>query len=333
MIASLAHVADAAIDRREMARIAALAVRCLALEAETWPKPGLVNPIDSGSHDDMDIDTFRRSAAALEPFFAALADAGAQGSAMGRLRLIGVEAEAAMLRATGGVNTHRGAIFGLGLLCAAAGLRAGGLVDPARPLGAVVAARWRDGIVQSPEPLHSHGGAARRRFGAGGARQEAAEGFPTIYAVGLPALRRGAALRACGAAVDPETMSSRAQRRILETAPELPRCAPDDSTAAASGAAVSSRLAIGNGQAARVQACFALIAHLEDTNLLHRGGLDGLRFARAATGAFLARGGVGQPDWLEQASAVHRAFVARRLSPGGSADLLAMSLFVEACGP
>ena len=82
-----------------------------------------------------------------------------------------------------------------------------------------------------------------------------------------------------------------------------------------------------------MQACFALIAHVEDTNLLHRGGVDGLRFAQGAARAFLDRGGVGQPDWLARAWAVHRAFVARRLSPGGSADLLAMSLFVEACGP
>lgn len=284
MRAAVARRAGAPLDRRETERAAALAVRCLRLEAETWPKPGLVSPIDSGSHADMDIDMFRRSAAALEPFFAALAEAGAQASAMGRLRVIGLEAEAAMLRATGGVNTHRGAIFGLGLLCAAAGMRARGLVDPALPLGAVVAAHWRDGILQGPELLHSHGGAARRRFGAGGARHEAAAGFPTVYRVGLPALRRGAALS-------------------------------------------------GDGQAARVQACFALIVHLEDTNLLHRGGLDGLRFAQSAARAFLIQGGVGQPDWLAHARAVHRAFVARRLSPGGSADLLAMTLFVEACGP
>jgi triphosphoribosyl-dephospho-CoA synthase len=229
----------------------------------------------------MDISTFRCSAAAIEPYLSALAEAGAQGSAMGRLRVIGLDAEAAMLAATGGVNTHRGAIFGLGLLCAAAGARSYGRVDPATPLGAVVALLWKDGILYGPELLHSHGGAARRRYGAGGARREAARGFPSVHEVALPALRLGAALA-------------------------------------------------GDGEAARVQACFALIAHLEDTNLLHRGGLAGLRFAQHAARAFLAEGGVGQRDWCARAAAIHRAFVARRLSPGGSADLLAMSLFVEA---
>lgn len=282
MSAIRAHRACVAADPLAAQRIATLAGRCLRLEAETWPKPGLVSPVDSGSHADMDIDTFRRSAAALEPYFAALAEAGAQGCAMGRLRLIGLDAEAAMFAATGGVNTHRGAIFGLGLLCAAAGARAGRLAGPRQSLGAIVASRWRDGILRGPLLLRSHGGMAGRRYGAGGARREAAEGFPSVYAVGLPALRRGAAL------------------------------ANDD-------------------QAARVEACFALIAHLEDTNLLHRAGLGGLRFAQEAAREFLGDGGVGRPDWLKHATAVHGAFVARRLSPGGSADLLAMSLFVEAC--
>jgi len=40
---------------------------------------------------------------------------------------------------------------------------------------------------------------------------------------------------------------------------------------------------------------------------------------------------VGQPGWRERARKIHENFVARRLSPGGAADLLAMSLFVEAC--
>ena len=53
-----------------------------------------------------------------------------------------MEAEAAMLAATSGINTHRGAIFGLGLLCAAAGARAGGLVVPELPLGEVVSRLW-----------------------------------------------------------------------------------------------------------------------------------------------------------------------------------------------
>jgi triphosphoribosyl-dephospho-CoA synthase len=260
--------------------LAALAERSLLLEVQTWPKPGLVSHIDAGSHTDMDASTFSRSASALRPYFAELAEAGARDEDMWVLRKIGLRAERAMLDATGGVNTHRGAIFGLGLLCAAAGLRANDTVEPATPLGVLVARRWGRDIVGGPVVATSHGELASRRYGVGGARWEAAGGFPRVYQVGLPALRQAARLR------------------------------PDDA------------------EAARVQACFALIAVLEDTNLLHRAGAEGLRFAQRSTQAFIDNGGVGQANWRSTAEAVHRAFVARGLSPGGAADLLAMSIFV-----
>ncbi|WP_321896024.1 triphosphoribosyl-dephospho-CoA synthase MdcB [Burkholderia cepacia] len=267
----------------EAERIAELAERSLVLEIETYPKPGLVSHVDTGSHTDMDAATFARSAAVLRPYFAELADAGARDADMAVLRKIGLRGEHAMLAATGGVNTHRGAIFGLGLLCAAAGRRATpGAVPGGTTLGAFVSRRWGVDILGGPRLPDSHGERASRRYGVGGARREAADGFTTVYAVGLPALRRA--------------------RRDLPGDPE----------------------------AARVDACFALIAALDDTNLLHRGGQDGLEFAQAIARAFVARGGVRARDWRLRAAAAHRAFVARRLSPGGAADLLAMSVFVDA---
>lgn len=259
--------------------IARAAERALRLELETYPKPGLVSPIDSGSHADMDARTFRASNAAITPFFRDLAMAGAEGAGMPVLRRIGLDAEAAMRAATGGVNTHRGAIFGLGLLCAAAGA----LTRPAAgALGALVRDRYGTAILDGPVLLHAPGARARRRHRVGGAPVEAAAGFPSLYCVGLPALRRG--------------------RRIRP----------------------------GDDAAARVEACFALIAHLEDTNLLHRGGAEGLAFARAEAAGFIAAGGVARSDWRARAETLHRSFVARNLSPGGAADLLAMTLFVDA---
>jgi triphosphoribosyl-dephospho-CoA synthase len=280
--AQQARLQQPAFVPRDGGEIAESAVDCLLMELETWPKPGLVSHVDNGSHDDMNADTFRRSAAAIKPYFQQLADTAWRGGSMGRLRAIGMEAEAAMLSATSGVNTHRGAIFGLGLLCAAAGAKAGGLADPELPLGQVVSRLWGRGIVDGPVPLHSHGSTARRRFQAGGARAEAASGFPSIYRIGLPTLRRAV------------------------------------------------RVVANDAEAARVEVCFALISAVEDTNLLYRGGLDGLRFARRETRIFLDQGGVRRPGWRERARSVHNDFVARRLSPGGSADLLAMTLFVDA---
>ncbi len=272
------------VNRTDAIAIARIAVLSLDLELQTWPKPGLVSLVDSGSHHDMDAALFRRSAATLEPFFAELALAGGLGAAMQDLRRIGQAAEAAMLTATRGINTHKGVIFGLGLLCAAAGARSSGLAPFDRRLGAVVRHRWGAAIRAGARAAGTHGALVYRRYGAGGARSEAEGGFPNLYRVGLPTLRHAA-----GLAGDDEALG-------------------------------------------RVQACFALIATVEDTNLLFRGGGAGLAYAQREAIGFLKRGGVAQADWREQATVIHSGFVARRLSPGASADLLAMTIFVDLLG-
>jgi triphosphoribosyl-dephospho-CoA synthase len=185
-------LADA--GRASAETIGQLASDCLVLEVETWPKPGLVSHVDNGAHQDMDADLLRRSARALRPFFTELAAAGAVGAEMDRLRAIGVEAETAMRAETGGVNAHRGAIFGMGLLAAAAGFRWRYVVSA--PLGWIVASRWGEGIVNGPVELRSHGRVVARRYRAGGAPAEAAAGMPSLYTVALPALAEGRGLTA-----------------------------------------------------------------------------------------------------------------------------------------
>ncbi|SFN78602.1 triphosphoribosyl-dephospho-CoA synthase [Bradyrhizobium sp. Rc3b] len=265
-----------ALNAEELGHLASLS---LELEVETYPKPGLVSHVDNGAHRDMDAALLCRSAETLMPFFGELAAAGAEGAGMNRLRAIGVAAERAMLAATHGVNTHRGAIFGLGLLCAAAGYR--NAVGIRKSLGRLVSERWGDDILSGPVSLRSHGAVARRRYGAGGARAEAADGFPSVYDIALPALH--------------------AARKL----------APHDE------------------EAVRVETCMRLIAEVTDTNLLHRGGAEGLRFAQESASSFLTAGGVGSPGWRRHAAGIHQAFVSRNLSSGGSADLLAMALFVD----
>ncbi|MCJ2085640.1 triphosphoribosyl-dephospho-CoA synthase MdcB [Methylobacterium sp. E-005] len=275
--------AEAGAGGIDAEHVADLAYAALIGELETWPKPGLVSPVDSGSHDDMDADTLRRSAESLRPYFAEFVVAGAHGAAMADLRTIGIRAEAAMMRATHGINAHRGAIFSLGLICAAAGATGGQPVS-AEAYAVTVGARWGADISRVPASPSSHGGRAARRYGVGGASAEAAAGFPTIREVGLPALRLG---------------------RIR---------APDDP------------------EAARVECFFALLAVVDDTNLLHRGGANGLAAARAEAAAFIAGGGIGTPGWRDRAATVHRSFVTARLSPGGCADLLAATLLLDALG-
>lgn len=172
-------------DREALAgKISYEACSALSEELETYPKPGLVSYFDRGSHQDMDATHFMKSISALKSYFRKTALAGMNESSMGNLRIIGVTAEREMLEATGNINTHRGAIFTLGLLAAAAGYK----LRNGRPdtLGEIVKKLWGKEIM---EPVHeeavSHGRSVQERYGFRGAKEEAALGFPNIYNCGL----------------------------------------------------------------------------------------------------------------------------------------------------
>lgn len=261
--------------------IGLLAARALLLELACRPKPGLVDFSSRGSNPDMDAALFLQSIVALRPFLASFACAGLRGEPFETLRRIGADAEAAMLERTGGVNTHRGAIFSLGLLAAAAGRVAagGGRGAPAAVADALHEA-WGEGIAAHEPPPESHGSEVRRRYGVPGACGEAARGFPALFRSGLPALE-DALDRGCGF------------------------------------------------NRAMVQAFFAILAMLEDTNLYHRGGRAGIDFARGCARGFLDGGGVFAPGWGLRVGDLHRRFMERGLSPGGAGDMLAAAVFLR----
>lgn len=102
--------------------VSRLAADALRQELDTTPKPGLVDCADSGAHSDMDYATMSRSIQAIHPYFTQLALAGFSKTLpqADALRQLGLEAEKAMLDATGGVNTHKGALFSMGLTIVAA---------------------------------------------------------------------------------------------------------------------------------------------------------------------------------------------------------------------
>jgi triphosphoribosyl-dephospho-CoA synthase len=181
--------------------IARLAVRSLYVELKLYPKPGLVSMRDAGAHADMDASTFVRSLFALRHYFAAMARAGTRSASMAELRRLGVAAETRMLRATRDVNTHRGAIFALGMLCAAAGrawAQDGVATDDG--LRAVLARHWRRDLLAvetCTAEVPSHGRQMAARHGASGARGEAIRCFPSVFAIALPALRGALAGGAC----------------------------------------------------------------------------------------------------------------------------------------
>ena len=198
--------------------LAGSAVAALIQELESYPKPGLVSPRDSGAHTDMDHALMYQSAEALFHPFARIAAAGREARSFeSSLIPLGLAAEREMLCATGGVNTHRGAIFTMGLLVAAMA-RAESIARPTTPDGirAVLLETWGDALqahAASDGVDASHGAIVRRTTGAGGAKAEAARGFPGIFETGIPVYRE-----ALASGLDPNTARIQTLFALMESA-------------------------------------------------------------------------------------------------------------------
>ncbi|NBF05435.1 triphosphoribosyl-dephospho-CoA synthase [Pseudomonas sp. Fl5BN2] len=172
--------------------LADLAVDALIDEADLSPKPALVDRRGNGAHTDLHLGLMHASALALWPAFKQMAEAALALGAVGlplreALGRIGREGEQAMLATTGGVNTHRGAIWALGLLVAAAALEPESKEASSVALRAAGLALLDDR--HAPRPL-SHGAQVALRYGVRGAREEAQQGFPAVLQLGLPQLKR-----------------------------------------------------------------------------------------------------------------------------------------------
>lgn len=171
-------------------RLADLAVDALIDEADLSPKPALVDRRGNGAHTDLHLGLMHASALALWPAFKEMAEAALEIGEVGlplreAIGRIGREGEQAMLVTTNGVNTHRGAIWALGLLVTAAALQPKSIALCAARL-ALLDDRY------APTPL-SHGAQVAQRYGARGAREEAQLGFPSVVQRGLPQLHKSRA--------------------------------------------------------------------------------------------------------------------------------------------
>jgi len=276
-----------AVSAQEARDIARTAQQSLLYEVCTTPKPGLVDCQNSGSHRDMDIFTFLASSTALYPYFESCARLGLETSGLpatevfSRLRLPGKLAEQAMLEATGGVNTHKGAIFSLGILCAAAGR----LQQAQRTPEAICAeaAAMVNGITAqelsgiTAETAATAGQKLYARYGITGVRGQAEAGFPAVLEAGLPTLEAG----------------------------------------------------LQKGLSLNDAGCAALL-HLmvaaTDTNLIHRSDPDTQKAVTEQISQLLQKTPFPDRQTLE---ALDAEFIQKDLSPGGSADLLAITYFLH----
>ena len=184
-----AHTLELAEDRA--GAIGALAEAVLIDEAMLSPKPGLVDARGSGAHRDLTLALMVASARSLRGGFAAMAEAGREATQIHQLLreqlgALGRAAEATMLRATGGVNTHRGAIWCLGLLAGAAGLLPDGagahaVASPSRPARASTQVSSSPAMIASSALTRAVGSASPR------ARLARSVGKPRCTTCGKPA--------------------------------------------------------------------------------------------------------------------------------------------------
>lgn len=189
-----------AVRQSQSRAIGAQAAKALLYEVCTTPKPGLVDRANSGSHRDMNIFTFMASTAALQPYFTDCALCGMETADLppretfSRLRFLGRQAEQTMYAATGGVNTHKGAIFTMGLLCGAVGrLDAEDRTDPQKVLSQ--SAAMCEGLTAelSHSAAQTMGQKLYDQYGITGVRGQAEAGFPAVLHTGLPVLEEGLA--------------------------------------------------------------------------------------------------------------------------------------------
>jgi triphosphoribosyl-dephospho-CoA synthase len=253
------------------------------------PKPGLVDRRNSGAHRDMNISTFLKSARVLSTWFPRFFDIGYRESRIPAcdfllvLRPAGVLCEREMFEATQGINTHKGAIFSLGLLCAAAGRLVAKGIRCTRERICTEVASICSGLVTrelaGTKTLDTAGERIFRIYGLAGARGEAASGYCTVRYVALPMYDR---LQVAGFR----------ENTVL------------------------------------LQVLLHLLAVNGDTNLVSRGGLEGLEYVREYARNLLLHGGVFASGGLQNISRFDDELCTRNLSPGGSADLLAVTIFL-----
>lgn len=251
--------------------LAKFAIDALQQELDTTPKPGLVDRDNSGAHRDMNYNLMWRSIQLLRPYFVRLAQYGMESvtPVASEVQTIGIEAEKTMLKVTHGINTHRGAIFSLGITTVATAwlyAHKGGYVFKAdlRRLIAGIAAGF-------PPAVGTHGSEVIAKEHVKGARENAMEGYPDLFTTWMPLYR---SLR---------DDTYRAHKTLLK-----------------------------------------IMSMLDDTNVYHRTDAETARAVRASSALLLERFSLqGLKDADEE-------FIRHNISPGGSADMLSLTIFINA---
>lgn len=273
--------------------IGTYAIEAMLLEANCAPAPGLVDRYNSGAHNDMDIFTFIKSTASLAPSMYGMArigylHVGSESELLQAIRPIGIRAEHDMMKSTKGVNTQKGLIFLMGILCAASGYayKQNGNITIEAIIHIVksmciglVDRELKQNLQLKNEKEYSHGEILYVRYGIRGIRGEVEDGLPTIINTGLTA--------------------------YIEA---LNRGFADDS--------------------ALVHALLGIMSLSEDTTILHRHSMSVLKEVQRYADELYRSEAAFTTEGLERIKQLDNQFIERYISPGGSADLLAATHFL-----
>lgn len=272
--------------------ISKLVTKSMLYEVSTSPKPGLVDRNNPGAHKDMDFYTFLDSSIALIDYFYKCTMAGIEfleedyTLLLKKIRPIGVEAENNMFSATGGINTHKGLVFSLGIISSVAGVlfkKTGRIYFDSKEISDITKLVSK-GITEELEHLDlkeklTYGENLYKKYGVKGIRGEVEEGFKTVLLYSLPTLKDF----------------------------------------------------IKNGNHINdilVQVLMHLMANTEDSNVLGRHDLEVLELVKNKARTALSHGGYFTTHGKLYIQEMDKYFIGKNISPGGSADLLAITIIL-----
>lgn len=282
-------------DKEDLANyIASLAQRAILYEVSTTPKPGLVDRDNSGSHKDMDFFTFMASSSVLYKGFFQCALEGLcfdevdNTNLLKKIRSHGIACEMAMFEATNGVNTHKGIIFSLGILSAVVGNLYKKHGFQNFPVEVIC-----EEIKKVAKDL------TLRDFKDISSKKVLTHGERLYKEFGYTGIRG-----------EIESGFITIQKNTVGIMRNW---------------TINKQLSMND---VFLEIIINLMAESEDTNVVIRGGIDNLKSVKSISRKFLKLGGMKQLNAKEKLDQINEDFIKKNLSPGGSADLLAVSIFL-----
>lgn len=280
-------------------QLAIYAQQSVLYEAVLYPKPGLVDPTDNGAHMDMDIFTFMDSSGGLYEGFYQYAKAGITWEGVPKqlfehLRAIGIELEKQMLRETKGINTHKGIIFSMGIFLAATGIFLQNYIK-LKDEFPILTEEETDKIIQIIKEMTYN--LVSGDFRDLHKKKKLTNGEKLFLEHGFTGIRGEA---------------EEGYPCIHKISLPLVRMQNKENP-------LNIRL---------LEILFTLMESIEDSNVVHRGGIEALQFVKERASEFMSNGGMHQINAIQKIEEMNRLFISKNISPGGSADLLIITVFL-----